>query len=73
MVALYYLINYIIKNPLHSQGKVKKGDEPEDLVQDPYCKTYIPKTTSLKKKIGGKIYHFCSEDCLNHFIEKNKV
>jgi YHS domain-containing protein len=37
------------------------------LHQDPVCGTYVTAASSLRKISGGKVYHFCSEDCRNRF------
>jgi YHS domain-containing protein len=42
--------------------------EPEELVQDPMCQTFIPRTEALKAQRDGKDYFFCSEGCLKRFL-----
>lgn len=37
------------------------------LHQDPVCGTYVAADTSLKRLVGGKVIHFCSEDCRNRY------
>jgi YHS domain-containing protein len=37
------------------------------LHQDPVCGTYVAAVSSLRKISGGKVYHFCSEECRNRF------
>jgi YHS domain-containing protein len=37
------------------------------LEQDPVCGTYVSVDSSLKRIIGGKVYHFCSEACKDRF------
>ncbi|MBN1255064.1 MAG: YHS domain-containing protein [Deltaproteobacteria bacterium] len=39
----------------------------KEMVQDPYCQTYIPKETALKATIGGEVFYFCSRKCLEEF------
>jgi YHS domain-containing protein len=51
--------------------KVNMRDEPEELVQDPYCRTYIPKRSAVKKRIAGKDCYFCNPDCLRKYLEKS--
>ncbi|NWG04958.1 MAG: YHS domain-containing protein [Syntrophaceae bacterium] len=47
--------------------------EPEELVQDPYCQTYIPKKLAIRKTLSGKNYYFCKQECLEKFIhQKNQ-
>jgi len=37
------------------------------LHQDPVCGTYVAAASSLRKISGGKVYHFCSEECRQRF------
>jgi YHS domain-containing protein len=46
--------------------------EPEELVQDPYCQTYIPKKIALKKRVAGRNYYFCNKECLKRFLDGEK-
>jgi len=46
--------------------------EPEELVQDPNCQTYIPKRSALKKRIAGKDYYFCDRECMKKYLEREK-
>ncbi len=48
-------------------GKVSGSREPDLLVQDPVCKTFIPRKEALKLEKDGKDYFFCSEGCLKRF------
>ena len=40
---------------------------PTVLQQDPICGTYVAVDTSVKKIVGGRVYHFCSPECRNRF------
>lgn len=42
-------------------------DEPEVLVKDPVCGTFIPRANALKAQKDGQDYFFCSEGCLKRF------
>ena len=37
------------------------------LHQDPVCGTYVAADTSLKQIFGGKVVHFCSEECRDRY------
>ena len=37
--------------------------EGEDLVEDPFCHTYVPLSQAFKKEISGNDYYFCSKRC----------
>ncbi len=41
--------------------------EPEVLVQDPVCGTFIPRKEALKAQKDGQDFFFCSEGCLKRF------
>ena len=36
---------------------------PEDLVRDPVCNTYVPRSRALTAFVQGSEEHFCSEAC----------
>ena len=42
-------------------------NEPEELVKDPVCGTFIPRANALKAQKDGQDYFFCSEGCLKRF------
>jgi len=44
-----------------------RAQEPEELVQDPVCGTFIPRKEALKTIQDGKEYFFCCEGCLKRF------
>ena len=44
----------------------------EDLVQDPFCKTYVPKSHAIISEINGRQQYFCSQECCEKYLsEKN--
>ena len=51
---------------------VEKDQEPDLLVQDPVCKTFIPRREALRTEKGGTTYFFCSEGCLKRFLSSDK-
>jgi YHS domain-containing protein len=48
--------------------KLNRKFEPEELVQDPYCQTYVPKRSAVKKKIAGRLLYFCNQECMENYI-----
>lgn len=55
-----------------SLGRSQREDrEPitAELVEDPICHTYCPKTETLKIDSQGKTFYFCSEECRDKFLE----
>jgi len=68
ILILYYTLHLLIKDMPSVRKTMKKKNEPEELVQDPYCQTYIPKSLAVKKRIGGKDYYFCNRECLKKYL-----
>lgn len=61
-------VSQLMKPPLPNQppgGRV----EAEELVQDPVCKTFIPRRDALKARKDGQDYYFCSEGCRKRFLK----
>ncbi|MCX5892717.1 MAG: YHS domain-containing protein [Deltaproteobacteria bacterium] len=73
-IIIGYLIYLVIRKVAQSLGlwpqpprPVAKTREPDVLVQDPICQTFIPRREALKAEKDGKVYFFCSEGCLKRF------
>jgi len=72
ITILYYVLQLLMKSVLSLRRKTKRdNNEPEELIQDPYCQTYIPKGSAVKKRIAGKDYYFCNPECLRKYLEKS--
>ena len=74
-LGLGYMAYLVIKPVARSLGlwpqaprPVEKDQEPDVLVQDPVCKTFIPRREALKAEKGGVSHFFCSEGCLKRFL-----
>jgi YHS domain-containing protein len=39
----------------------------EEMVKDPQCGVYMPRSAAVVKKIDGETHHFCSQECLEKF------
>ena len=65
LLILYYVVRFLIRDILSTRQK----PEHEELVEDPSCKIYVPKSSALKKKIRGRQYYFCSRECLKKFLK----
>jgi YHS domain-containing protein len=73
-LGLGYLGYVVIKKVAGSLGlwprtpqPLGKDQEPDVLVQDPVCKTFIPRREALRADRDGTTYFFCSEGCLKRF------
>ena len=63
LALLVYLFYRLLK------GKIVPK-EPEELVKDPSCGTYIPKKTALRAKVDGRTLYFCSRKCMQKYKER---
>ena len=78
ILALLYVGYRIFKMLGRGKTQEVKGyrvdSEPsrgEDLVQDPFCKTYVPKSQAYQREIEGQVQFFCSRECCEkHLAEK---
>ncbi len=68
-LLLLTLVYWLIKRALsHGKGRSgKPGEKSEELVKDPFCQCYIPKSQSYVVSLEGKKYFFCSEDCYKKY------
>ena len=71
LLILYYVLHFLIKDIPSLRKTRDRKSEPEELVQDPYCQTYIPKRSALKKRIAGRDYYFCNRDCLKRYLKRD--
>lgn len=68
LYLLYRLVKGFLKQGKEYQEKAKNG-VIDEMVQDPVCKTYIPRREAVKRTFGGKEVFFCSRECANKFKE----
>jgi len=68
-VILYAILRLLMNDRPSLRKRVNRDVEPEELVQDPHCQTYIPKRLAIRKKVAGKEYYFCNQDCLKDYLK----
>jgi uncharacterized protein len=70
MGYLAYRVVCRLKELFTLSGPTKRSPQmpqPDILVQDPVCGTFIPRQEALKFHKDGQDYFFCSEGCLKRF------
>jgi len=77
LVIAIYVIYRILKGILGAgkddRRRAVNGEAVEELVQDAYCKLYVPRRDSVKRVIGGQTHFFCSEECARRYeLESGK-
>jgi YHS domain-containing protein len=74
-VIVAYLLYMLMKSWNTVKGSTKR-DLPaggEDLVEDPFCHTYVPVSHACRSVIDGKTVHFCSQKCLEAYKKEKKL
>ena len=71
-VLAYFVFRFVQKVRLSGGTENRNtGSGPVDeMVQDPNCLTYIPKSDAIRKSVGGETYFFCSQACVDKFQRK---
>jgi YHS domain-containing protein len=72
-IALYLVYRFVrqsslLKRPL---GKRAPAEIQDEMVQDPVCKTYVPRRMALAgNRSDGQKEYFCSVECRNKYLKK---
>ena len=70
-----YLLFRVLRKyfvPRKSVERGSNGGAIDEMVQDPSCKTYIPKQTAFRKRVGGQEYFFCSRECAEKYEKETR-
>lgn len=74
-IIVAYLLYKLIKGLKKVKGSYK-ADLPaggEDLVEDPFCHTYVPVSHACRTVIDGETVYFCSQKCLETYKKECKT
>jgi len=72
---LAYLLYRVVKGVFSPKAKVHRGSTQgfvDEMVQDPFCKTYVPRRDSVRRVIQGQEVFFCSDDCADKYEAQEK-
>lgn len=73
LLAIVLLLPFVLKALFPSLRKQevdlspRKGRNGEDLVRDPACLTYVPRSVAVAATVAGQPYFFCSEACAESY------
>ena len=77
IAAGYLAYRWLIRSKV-KQGKGPGGpDQPgriaDEMIQDPQCGAYFPKSQGVPAKVDGRQVLFCSEKCRDDYLAKYKA
>ncbi len=78
LLILSYLVSYLYRKLWKDKNKVFSGTKtnnniiPEEMMQDPICKTYVPKSQAITYSEKKEMIYFCSEECKGKYKEEKK-
>ncbi len=74
IVLLAFFLYRVVRRALGSISAPRREPDGviDEMVQDPQCKTYIPKRDARRKVIDGAEHYFCSRDCEEKFIAETR-
>ena len=68
----YKLFRDLFKIGPGASGRDSSGSVISEMVEDPLCKTYVPRNEAYRTVINGEEMFFCSRECAEKFKQKNK-
>ena len=75
-IVLIYVIYRLVKKMLLSGPKEYSKESSSgmisEMVQDPFCKTYIPRNEAYRATFEGNEILFCSKECAEQYKNKPK-
>jgi len=70
LIFLAYIAYRLARKYLGPGQKAEPPPEAgsvDEMVQDPFCKIYIPRRTACRRIVAGREHFFCSEACAGRF------
>jgi len=77
LAALFYLGYSLLRTFLRVLPGHKGSPPPakssrgEEMVRDPHCGTYLPRSDALEMTVRGEKHYFCSKACRDAFAGRD--
>jgi YHS domain-containing protein len=70
-----YTVYQAVRRALSAPGRrpPEKTSRGEEMVQDPQCGTYLPKSEACPVQIDGRIIYFCSPECQQAYRNRKQA
>lgn len=78
IIVACFCLYKLVMNEFRKKQEKKNDDSQKDLerkvangemVKDPQCGTWVSVDESISVRDGAKVYHFCSYDCRDRFLD----
>ena len=69
IVVVIFII--VVRFLFPSRSSKSEEAETTEMVQDPNCDTYIPRTQAIRRTVCQREHYFCSEKCAEEFARNN--
>ncbi|MBW1714018.1 MAG: hypothetical protein JRJ59_12835 [Deltaproteobacteria bacterium] len=75
LIVAAYLVYRWLKGAKKKEAATSSGQPPvvDEMVQDPHCGAYFPKSQGVAAKVDGKRLLFCSEKCRDEYLARYKA
>jgi hypothetical protein len=75
IAACYLIYRWLVgskrkKRPPEAGRTGPGGAIEEEMVQDPFCGAYFPKSQGFPAKVDGRRLLFCSQRCRDKYLER---
>jgi YHS domain-containing protein len=72
LLGIFYWVVKRAFFPPQKNRAVGPQEDSEEMIQDPVCGCYIPKSQAFTLSYRGKKLYFCSQDC-SHKYQSNTL
>jgi uncharacterized protein len=75
LAILLYILYRLIKGAFKQDRDISAGRADgviDEMVQDPYCRIYIPRRQAVRRVHEGNEMFFCSVECADKFEAENQ-
>ncbi len=66
--TVYQMIRQALQKP--PAPPPEKTPSGEEMIQDPVCGTFVPRSDAVAAKIKGQEHYFCSSECRDTYRQK---
>jgi YHS domain-containing protein len=67
LIVLYFLVRKALREFNKPSVDYQGRSGTDQMIQDPVCRIYIPRSHAVSASIGGQTYYFCSTNCAQTF------